>query len=117
MIDKILTSLNIKILPRDLKSIEAKIPLQSLFNSWIPLSKALLDIVVEYLPSPLDLTNEKIEHLMCSRSNQFKLLPIDTQKLKHDFLKCDSDKSKPLIVYISKMFAVDKENICRNNRK
>jgi ribosome assembly protein 1 len=54
MIDKILTSLNIKILPRDLKSTEAKIPLQSLFNSWIPLSKALLDVVVEYLPSPLD---------------------------------------------------------------
>jgi ribosome assembly protein 1 len=117
MIDKILTSLNIKILPRDLKSTEAKIPLQSLFNSWIPLSKALLDVVVEYLPSPLDLTNEKIEHLMCSRSNQFKLLPVDTQNLKNDFLKCDSDKSKPLIVYISKMFAVDKENICRNKRK
>ena len=117
MIDKILTSLNIKILPRDLKSSDAKISLQSLFNSWIPLSKALFDVVVEYLPSPLDLTNEKVEHLMCSKSNQFKFLPLETQELKNDFLKCDSDKAKPLIVYISKMFAVEKENICKNKRK
>jgi ribosome assembly protein 1 len=117
MMDKIIASLNVKILPRDLKSTEPKQALQSLFNNWIPLSKALLDVVVEYLPSPLDLTNDKVEHLMCSKLKQFKMLPVETQKLKQDFLNCDSDKSKPVIVYISKMFAADKESICKIRRR
>lgn len=82
MMEKIITSLNIKIPPRDLKSTEPKAALQSLFNSWIPLSKAVLDMAVEYLPSPLELTEEKVEHLMCSKSNNFKCLPIQSQNLK-----------------------------------
>ncbi len=82
MLEKILTSLSIKIPPRDMKFTDPKIPLQSLFNTWLPLSKSLLDMVVKYLPSPIDLTTEKVEHLICSNSSQFKLLPLETQKLK-----------------------------------
>jgi ribosome assembly protein 1 len=82
MLEKILASLNIKIPPRDMKFNDPKIPLQSLFNTWLPLSKSLLDMVVKYLPSPVDLTSDKVEHLLATDSNAFKLLPIETQKLK-----------------------------------
>jgi ribosome assembly protein 1 len=83
MLEKISNSLNIKIPLRDMKFNDPKTPLQSLFNLWLPLSKSLLDMVIKYLPSPVDLTSDKVEHLISSNSNQFKLLPIETQNLKN----------------------------------
>jgi hypothetical protein len=34
------------------------------------------------LPSPLDMTNEKVEHLICSKMKPFSSLPKETQMLK-----------------------------------
>lgn len=117
MIEKICNSLNIKISPRDLKNTDAKVPLQSLFNSWLPISKAVLDMVIEYLPSPLDLTEEKVEHLICPKARQFKTLASETQNLKKDFLDCNADINKPTIVYVSKMFAIEKSSIHKTKPK
>ena len=69
--------------PRDLKYTDPKGPLQSLFTNWLPLGKNLLDMVVEVLPSPLDMTSDKVEHLMCSKMKIFKYLPKETQELKN----------------------------------
>ena len=117
MTEKIVNSLNIKIPARDLKYSDAKAPLQSLFNSWIPLSKSLLNMVVEYLPSPRDLTDEKVLNLICAKNKKFKTLPSETQKLKNDFIDCDAKDNRPVIVYISKMFATEKASIQKNKRK
>ena len=65
---------------------------------------------MEYLPSPLNLTNQK---LICSQSFQFKFWSLETHELNNDFLKCVSDQAKPLIVYISKMFVVKKKLFVR----
>ena len=135
MTEKIINSLNIKMSPRDLKYTDPKGPLQSLFTNWLPLGKNLLDMVVEVLPSPLDMTSDKVEHLMCSKMKIFKYLPKETQELKNgkpyltdlkvkssflelfffilDFLNCKPDDSKPVIVFISKMFAAEKDSIAK----
>jgi ribosome assembly protein 1 len=68
--------------PRELKYTDPKSPLQNLFANWLPLGKNLLDMVVEVLPSPLDVTKEKVEHLMCSKLKVFKCLPKETQELE-----------------------------------
>ena len=112
MIEKILNSLNIKMTPRELKYTEAKGPLQTLFGYWLPLGRNLMDVIVDILPNPSEMTSEKVEYLMCSKLTAFKSLPQDTQKLKQNFLECESNESKPVIVFISKMFAADKESIC-----
>ena len=80
--DKILNSLNIKLAPRELKFTEAKAPIQALFANWLPLGKNLLDMIVEVLPSPVEMTNEKTENLMCSKIKIFKSLCKETQELK-----------------------------------
>jgi ribosome assembly protein 1 len=82
MTEKIVTSLGIKIPARDLKYSDSKAPLQSLFNLWIPLARSLLNMVVEYLPSPQNLAEEKVVNLICAKTRQFKTLPIETQKLR-----------------------------------
>jgi ribosome assembly protein 1 len=111
MTEKILTSLNIKLPARELKYTDVKGPLQALFLNWMPLGRNLLDMIVEMLPSPTQLGALKVEQLMCSKMKPFKSLPIQTQQLKEDFLNCSSDESRPVIVFISKMFAVEIENI------
>jgi ribosome assembly protein 1 len=82
MIDKILNSLNIKIPPRDLKYTDPKCPLNSLFTKWLPLSRNLLDMIVQVLPSPKDISNERVEQLMCNKLKPFRTFPKETQSLK-----------------------------------
>ena len=89
MTEKILSSLNIKLPPRELKYTDAKGPLKSLFINWLPLGKNLLDMVVDLLPSPLEMTSERVEHLICSKLKSFKHLPQQTQDLKHGMFAKD----------------------------
>jgi ribosome assembly protein 1 len=81
MTEKILKSLDIKLHSRYLKYTDPRGPLQSLFTAWMPLGKNLLEMIVEKLPSPLEITNEKIDNLLFSRS-KLETLPIETQQLK-----------------------------------
>jgi ribosome assembly protein 1 len=114
MMEKILNSLSIKLLPRDLKFTDSKAPLQALFSNWLPLGKNLLDTVVEVLPSPLEMTSEKAEHLMCSNIKSFKSLCKETQEIKQFFTNCPSlNENRPTIAFISKMFVAEKDCIVK----
>lgn len=83
MTEKIINSLSIKIQPRELKYTEPKGPLQALFLKWLPIGRNLLDAIVDILPSPMEITNEKVEHLICSKMKPFNSLPKETQLLKN----------------------------------
>ena len=83
MNEKILESLKIKLAPRDLKYTDPKGPLQALFINWLPLGRNLLDMIVETLPSPLEMNSEKVEHLICNKLKPFKTFPKQTQNLKN----------------------------------
>lgn len=113
MTEKIISSLNIKVTPRELKYADPKGPVQAVLFNWLPLGRNLLDMIIEILPSPLEITGEKVENLICSNLKPFKTLPPETQALKNDFINCKSDQEKPVIVFISKIFATEKENIAK----
>lgn len=74
-------------------------------------------MVCRNLPSPKELPSEKAEHLMCSKVEDFDILPPQTQELKSAFLKCDSGSETPTIVFISKMFPVERKNLPENKPK
>ena len=84
-----------------------------LFFTSQPLGRNILDMIVEVLPSPNEITSEKVQQLICNKMKSFKSLPQETQKLQNDFLSCSSDPSKPVIVFISKMFAAEKDSITK----
>ena len=113
MTEKIISSLNIKVAPRELKYGDPKGPLQAVLFNWLPLGRNLLDMIVEILPSPLEMSSDKVEHLICSSMKPFKTLPLETQALKNDFMNCKADENKPVIAFISKVFATEKENIAK----
>ena len=81
--------------------------LSAVFSQWLPLTKAVLNMVIKTLPSPKDITSDRAEQLMCSKAARFDSLAQETQNLKNDFLNCDPE-SDDLIVFVSKMFPVPK---------
>jgi ribosome assembly protein 1 len=105
MINKITSSLGIKVSARDSTHTSPYVHLSSIFHQWLPLSQAILNMVVNHLPSPLSLTRDRVEHLLTPPDSTFNSLPLATQSLTQSFIECDPNG--PLVVFISKMFSVD----------
>lgn len=108
--------LGIKLTTRDLRLTDSRAQLQAILSQWLPLAKACLDMTCQIVPSPNRLTDEKIERLM-SGNTDFSALPQETQLLKDAFLACDSSPEAPVIVFVSKMFPVDRKTLPENKAK
>ncbi|XP_028407033.1 elongation factor-like GTPase 1 isoform X2 [Dendronephthya gigantea] len=116
-IEKIVQSLNLKISPRDSRQKDGKAHLQAIFHQWLPLSKTVLEMVVEKLPSPLEISSERVEKLMCGGLRTFESLSDKTKSLKHAFLRCSSEDGDPVIIFVSKMFTVEEQALPQNRRR
>ncbi|XP_047121853.1 elongation factor-like GTPase 1 [Schistocerca piceifrons] len=116
-LQKICESLNVKLTTRDLRHTDGKVQLQAVCSQWLPLSSAILDMVCTKLPSPSHLSQEKAEKLMCSHTQRFDTLPVPTQVLRSAFMDCNSSKEAPLIVFVSKMFPVERKNLPENQAR
>ncbi|KAK3601070.1 hypothetical protein CHS0354_029297 [Potamilus streckersoni] len=117
MIEKIIKSLDLKISSRDSRHNDSRVQLQAIISQWLPVSSAVLSVVVEKLPSPLNMSEEKVEKLMCSQSRRFDSFPVETQKLKKVFMECDSSEEAPVILFVSKMFPVEKKALPQNRQR
>lgn len=115
--EKIVESLNINVSARDKRLIntEPKSYLRAICNQWMPLSSAVLSSICHHLPSPLSISDEKVEGLMCGSNHSFNSFPDETKKLKQDFLNCN--QSGKVIVLISKMVAVDQSHLPHAKRR
>ncbi|CAK1581003.1 unnamed protein product [Parnassius mnemosyne] len=109
--------LGIKLTTRDLRHTDSRIQLQSLMMQWLPLSYTVLNMVCKELPSPKEISPEKVEKLMCSQIRDFESYHAETKKLKSDFLACDSSDDRPLIIFVSKMFSFEKKFLPENRPK
>ncbi|CAK9809434.1 Elongation factor-like GTPase 1 [Anthophora quadrimaculata] len=108
--------LDIKLTSRDLRHTDPKAQLQAVCSQWLPLARACLDAICETVPAPHRLTSEKVERLL-SGNYDFSTLPKETQQLKGAFLTCDSSADAPVVVFISKMFPVERKTLPENKPK
>ncbi|XP_077173995.1 elongation factor-like GTPase 1 [Paroedura picta] len=113
-IDKIVSSLGLKIGARESRHTDPKVQLNAICSQWLPISQAVLSMVCNKLPSPLEITAERVERLMSVGSKAFDSWPQETQDLKSAFMKCSSEETAPVIVFVSKMFAVDAKTLPQN---
>ncbi|XP_006885187.1 PREDICTED: elongation factor Tu GTP-binding domain-containing protein 1 isoform X2 [Elephantulus edwardii] len=113
-IEKIITSLGLKIGAREARHSDPKVQINAICSQWLPISQAVLAMVCQKLPSPLDITAERVEKLMCTGSQTFDSLPPETQALKAAFMRCGSEDTAPVIIFVSKMFAVDAKGLPQN---
>ncbi|KAG8575512.1 hypothetical protein GDO81_009586 [Engystomops pustulosus] len=116
-IDKIVSSLGLKIAARESRHSDPKVHVNAICNQWLPISQAVLSMVCKKLPSPLDISVERVEKLLCGSSRLFDSLPPETQQLKEAFLQCCSEENAPIIVFVSKMFAVDAKALPKNKQR
>lgn len=64
-------------------------------------------MVCDKCPAPNQLTDIKIENLLCPPMKEFNLMSKETISLKKDFSICSPDDSfVPVIAFVSKMFPV-----------
>uniref|UniRef100_A0A4W6CXI4 Elongation factor-like 1 n=1 Tax=Lates calcarifer TaxID=8187 RepID=A0A4W6CXI4_LATCA len=116
-VEKVVTSLGVKVMARDSRHSDPKVLLSAICSQWLPVSQAVLSMVCEKLPSPLDMTAERVEKLMSVGARRFDTLPQQTQELKRAFLQCSSSENVPVIIFVSKMFAVDTKALPQNRQR
>ncbi|KAJ3593570.1 hypothetical protein NHX12_005904 [Muraenolepis orangiensis] len=115
-VEKMVTSLGVKVMARDLRHSDPKVLLSAICSQWLPISQALLAMVCEKLPSPLDISTERVEKLMSVGARRFDSLPERTQELKNAFVRCSSEDEAPVIIFVSKMVAVDATALPQNKQ-
>ncbi|XP_050971245.1 elongation factor-like GTPase 1 [Labeo rohita] len=116
-VEKMVTSLGLKVMSRDLRHSDPKVLLSAICSQWLPVSQAVLSMVCEKLPSPAEISAERVEKLMSVGARRFDSLPEKTQELKKAFLDCSADETAPVIVFVSKMFAVDSKALPQNKQR
>ncbi|KAL1139273.1 hypothetical protein AAG570_006259 [Ranatra chinensis] len=113
-LSKIVESLGIKVTSRDLRHTDSKVQLHSVCSQWLPLANSVLDMVCNILPAANQLSMEKVEKLMCNKNQGLETLPKESQALAQAFINCSSNDDVPVIVFISKMFHVDRKSLPQN---
>jgi len=116
-IDKIVSSLGLKLSARDTRHTDPRSHLQAVLRQWLPLSDAILGMVSVKHPSPLSIPEERIEKLMSGGLKKFDSLPTETQQLKIDFQKCSVEEGSPVIAFVSKMFSVSQDALPKHRRR
>ncbi|XP_043240169.1 elongation factor-like GTPase 1 isoform X1 [Amphibalanus amphitrite] len=117
MTEKIISRLKLTVSPRDMRSTDPRVQLQAVFSQWLPLAPAVLDMVVARLPAASSLSEERAERLLAGRGVEFDQLPDETRALRELFTRCDAAEEAPVIVFVSKMVAVDRSELPENRAR
>lgn len=112
-VEKIVKTLNLKILPRDLRAKDTRNLLTAIFSQWLPLSISVLLTVIEKLPSPVQAQTDRT-NLILENQPQRDLIPKD---LEEAMKTCDTNPSAPIVGYVSKMVAVPENELPQNKAK
>ncbi|XP_022739909.1 elongation factor-like GTPase 1 [Durio zibethinus] len=110
MLEKVIKSFNLSVPPRELQNKDSKILLQAVMSRWLPLSDAVLSMVVKCMPDPIAAQSFRISRLIPNREILNK--GVDSNVLAEANLvrksveACDSSPEAPCVGFVSKMFAV-----------
>lgn len=111
ILEKLIKSFNLSVPPRELQNKDPKFVLQSVMSRWLPLSDAILSMVVKHIPDPVTAQSFRISRLLPKR----EILDSDVGKsdviaeaelVRKSVEACDSRPEAPCVAFVSKMFAV-----------
>lgn len=106
--EKVVKALNVKVLPRDLRSKDTRALLTTIFNQWLPLSTSVLVTVINKLPAPTEAQHHRIPTILESAPGAGLISP----EIKEAMMKCDS--KGPVTAYVSKMVAIPETDLPRD---
>ena len=105
MVDKIVKALDIKLLPRDLRTKDDRQFLRTIIGQWLPVSTAVLLTVIEKLPSPKESQKERLDLILGGKETENE---IDGKLLE---AVRDCDETGPSIAYVSKILSIPREDL------
>eukprot|EP00123_Amoebidium_parasiticum_P003237 comp14528_c0_seq1/m.10737 comp14528_c0_seq1/g.10737 ORF comp14528_c0_seq1/g.10737 comp14528_c0_seq1/m.10737 type:complete len:1107 (-) comp14528_c0_seq1:147-3467(-) len=118
-VDKITKALHLKILPRDIKS-GPRPHLQAVMRQWMPLAKAVLDMVALRLPSPKEIPSERVSKLLYGPKAPWSY-PEDTQALFPAVCSCDNTPKEEggpeMLAFVAKMESFDWDSLPSNRAR
>ncbi|KRZ11888.1 Elongation factor Tu GTP-binding domain-containing protein 1, partial [Trichinella zimbabwensis] len=116
-IEKILNSLQLDVMSKEFTKSDSRQRLQIVMSRWLPLAESVLAMVCEWLPSPKDLDNDRIERIMCGdRFAHCDCLEPKARAMKALFKQCSMEASCATTVFISKMIAVEQDLLRGKNK-
>lgn len=111
-VDKIIKNFNLNVPQRELQNKDQKVVLQAVMSRWLPLADAVMTMVVECTPDPVVAQGVRVVRLMPKR----EVVPedaagcpevvIEAERVRRCVETCDANADAPVVVYVSKMFAV-----------
>jgi ribosome assembly protein 1 len=114
-VEKIVKTLNLKILQRDIKSRNTRHLLNLIFSQWLPLATCTVQAVIDIIPPPSSAQQFRIPKILYPELSEDIIEP--KSKLEHDLFECNSDDTAYVEAYVSKMFAVPKKDFPEHKKR
>eukprot|EP00743_Colponemidia_sp_Colp-15_P008611 GILK01009370.1.p1 GENE.GILK01009370.1~~GILK01009370.1.p1 ORF type:complete len:1052 (-),score=185.23 GILK01009370.1:177-3332(-) len=106
-VQKIVSVLNLDIPTRELNSNgrDPKQLLQALMSRWLPVSSAVLGMVVDLLPNPITAQANRMTKLWPTQ--QLAMDNEEMERVRQAVMQCDKSETAPTVIFVSKMLNVD----------
>ncbi|KIY72489.1 P-loop containing nucleoside triphosphate hydrolase protein [Cylindrobasidium torrendii FP15055 ss-10] len=112
---KITTALNLKILPRDLRSKDVKHLTTLIFSQWLSLSTSIIQAVLDVVPAPCAAQVTRIPKMLNPDLHESTVEP--KSKAEQDLFSANDSADANICAYVSKMFAVQPGSLPENKKK
>ncbi|KIM43251.1 hypothetical protein M413DRAFT_444059 [Hebeloma cylindrosporum] len=112
---KIVTTLDLKIPPRELKSKDTRHLLSLIFTQWLSLSTCIIQTVIDVVPTPPVAQATQIPKMLYPDLYEITIEPKN--KLEEDLYASKSGPKASVVGYVSKMFAVSGKHLPENKKK
>eukprot|EP00164_Ancoracysta_twista_P001011 GFYU01001320.1.p1 GENE.GFYU01001320.1~~GFYU01001320.1.p1 ORF type:complete len:1032 (+),score=360.14 GFYU01001320.1:92-3187(+) len=104
-VEKIVKSLGLQVPPRELNHKDDRLLLRAVASRWLPLSPAILNMVVRFLPSPKEAQRHRFPklwpELFDAETDNAEIL-----KMREDVMTCNPSQDAACVVFVAKMYAV-----------
>ncbi|GAA5969995.1 hypothetical protein JCM3765_007272, partial [Sporobolomyces pararoseus] len=116
-VDKIVASLGTKVRPQDLRAKDSRNLLLTIFSQWLPLAPSTFSTIVDKIPNPALAQSFRIPRMLHPELGHLEESIEPRNKLEKDLYKGSLEPDSFKVAYVSKMFAVRKEDLPENQRK
>lgn len=116
-VDKIITTLGVKVRPQDLRAKDTRNLLLSIFSQWLPLAPSAFQAIIDKVPAPAAAQSFRIPRMLHPELGHLDDDIAPANKLERDLYSGSNADEAYRVAYVSKMFAVKVEDLPQNQRK
>lgn len=117
ILEKVIKSFNLSVPARELQNKDAKAVLQAVMSRWLPMSDAILSMVVKHVPDPISAQSFRISRLLPKRELSENAghsdVLAEAERVRKAVEDCDCSPNAPCVAFVSKMFAVPSKMLPR----